>query len=383
MRSRVGDRLPSARQRIAAVGSAAALIALTLLSTGTASAATPTVEWGSFTPTDTGSGAQPSVVSGGGVASFTVSLKNADTSTISQLSLKAVTQATSPVAITGLYFAGSTPSGGSNGCAQPSTTQTTLSCLFRNVKPQDIITVQVGYTMPTTASGIKTCGLGGAKSFGAAPNSISGSDMFCIDFVWSTTGATTSDQNNTSHGDVWNWYDGVDTNYSSDIASTYVFKSQQFTVQNSSIGGGNGQSTKIVVNTTLQGVTVGDGQTIADLDCSTSTLPTSDCASFNKYNFGEWSDLLVGTTGQQPNGAAFFVTITIDQTVYPLPSGVNKNNISVYHTYQDGAATVEEVITSACAKSNPTPPCISSVSITKTQAQVTFLTTHNGRSGLY
>ena len=36
-------------------------------------------------------------------------------------------------------------------------------------------------------------------------------DMFCVDFVWSTTGATTSDQNNTSHGDVWNFYDGVAT----------------------------------------------------------------------------------------------------------------------------------------------------------------------------
>ncbi len=357
---------------------AGSVVALSVIGSGTAFAATPTADWGSFTPDTLTTGAQPGLVSSGKVASFTVSLRNHDTSTISQLYLKAVLQAAAPAPeVTGLYFV----SANRNSCVQPSTSQTTLSCSFRNVKPGDEVIVQVGFTVPTgTAS---SCLEGKAKNFGIPSSTLDGSNMFCLNFVWSTTGATTSDQNNTSHGDVWNFYDGVATSTDTNVASTYVFKSEQFTVANGAIGGGNGQSTKAVVNQALQGVTVSDGTPIQAIDCTTSALSASDCANFNKYKFGEWSFMTIGTTGSQPGGGAFAITISIDPTVYPLPPGVNKNNIAVYHQYATTSGTVEEIISSACARNNPTLPCLSSVSVSKTLVQVTFLSLHNGKGGMY
>jgi hypothetical protein len=367
-----------------AVASALTLLASSMVA-GVVFAATPTVAWGTFTPDTVTTGAQPALVSAGRIASFTVSLRNDDASTISQLYLKAVTQAAQPAPeVTGLYFVSTTRST----CAQPSARQTTLSCSFRNVKPGDLITIQVGYTVPLGAAA--TCLEGRAKNFGTplnddgTPNTIAGANMFCVDFVWSTTGATTSDQNNTSHGDVWNFYDGVATTDSADVGSTYVFDSKQFSVGNGPISATNGQSTKIEVNQTLQGVTTSDGLPVESIDCSTSTLSATDCAAFNKYKFAEWSELTVGTTGTQPTGAAFAVTMSINPAVYPLPSGVNKNNLAVYHTYQTPTGgTVEEIIRTACAGSAPALPCISSLTVSKTLIQVTFLTGHNGKGGMY
>lgn len=378
MRVTEGSRRRGTWRRLAVLASGA-FVGLSVFGSGTAIAATPTVDWGSLTPQTITTGAQPTVVSVGKVASFTVSLQNKDRSTISQLYLKAVTQAAAPAPeVTGLYIVSSTGSS----CADASLTQTTLSCSFRNVKPLDVITVQVGYVVPLgTAS---SCRQGRGKNFSAPTSTLITGPNLCLNFVWSTTGATTSDQNNTSHGDVWNFYDGVGTSNDANVGSTYVFDSGQFTVANSPIGGANnGQATKIVVNQTLQGVTVSDGTPIGAIDCSTSTLPARDCANFNKYKFGEWSDMTVGTTGSQPGGAAFAITISVDPSIYPLPSGVNKKNIAVYHTYSTNSGTVEEIISSTCATSNPTLPCLSSVTIGKTLIEITFLTTHNGKGGMY
>jgi hypothetical protein len=375
MRATEGNRRTRVQRQLVGLV-AAAVMALSVIGGGTAFASAPTAAWGSFTPDTVTTGAQPALVSSGRVASFTVSLRNDDTSTISQLYLKAVTQASAPAPeVTGLFFVSSTR------CSAPTTTQVTLSCSFRNVKPHNEVTVQVGFVVPiSTAS---TCLEGRARNFGTPPSTITGSNVFCVNFLWSTTGATTSDQNNTSHGDVWNFYDGVATSADTNVASTYVFKFGQFTVENGALGGGNGQSTKAVVNETLQGVSVSDGTAIDAINCSTSTLSASDCANFNKYRFGEWSFMTVGTTGSQPGGGAFAITISIDPSVYPLPSGVNKNNLRVYHTYDTGSGTTEEIISGACAKSNPTLPCLTSVSVSKTLVQVTFLTLHNGKGGMF
>ena len=152
MRATLGNHHARIWPRLA-VASALMLLASSTVA-GTVLAATPTVAWGSFTPDTVTTGAQPALVSAGRVASFTVSLRNDDTSTISQLYLKAVTQAVPPPPapeVTGLFFVGSTR----NSCTQPSATQTTLSCSFRNVRPNEVITVQVGYTVPLgTASSL-------------------------------------------------------------------------------------------------------------------------------------------------------------------------------------------------------------------------------------
>jgi hypothetical protein len=359
---------------------------------GVVFAATPTVAWGSLAPDTVTTGAQPALVSAGRTASFTVSLRNDDMSTISQLYLKAVTQASQPAPeVTGLYYVGTAR----KTCTQPSATQTTLNCSFRNVKPNEVITVQVGYTVPLGLS--DTCLEGRAKNFGTpmnndvppVPNTIGDGAMFCVDFVWSTTGATTSDQNNTSHGDVWNFYDGVATTADANIGSTYVFDKTQFSVVNGALDAthGTGQSTKIVVDQTLQGVSVADGTPVESLVCSEHpTLSATDCAAFNKYKFAEWSELTVGTAGTQPGGAAFAVTMSVDPAVYPLPSGVNKNNLVIYHTYTTTGTTtttVDEIIRTACVGANPTLPCIKSLTVGKTLIEVTFLTGHNGKAGMF
>jgi hypothetical protein len=77
-----------------AVASALTLLASSMVA-GVVFAATPTVAWGTFTPDTSRPGRTRSRV-GGSIASFTVSLRNDDASTISQLYLKAVTQAAQP-----------------------------------------------------------------------------------------------------------------------------------------------------------------------------------------------------------------------------------------------------------------------------------------------
>ena len=129
-----------------------------------------------------------------------------------------------------------------------------------------------------------------------------------------------------------------------------------------------------------------DGSAVESGDCwSTPSLSATDCAAFNKYKFAEWSELTVGTTGTQPIGAAFAVTMSINPAVYPFPSGVNKNHRAVYHTYTTTTGTttttVEEIIKTACVGANPTLPCIKGLTVSKTLIEVTFLTGHNGRAG--
>ena len=92
-----------------AVASALVLLASSMVAGGVF-AATPTIAWGSLAPDTVTTGAQPALVSAGRTASFTVSLRNEDTATISQLYLKAVTQAAQPAPeVTGLYYVSSSP----------------------------------------------------------------------------------------------------------------------------------------------------------------------------------------------------------------------------------------------------------------------------------
>ena len=132
-----------------------------------------------------------------------------------------------------------------------------------------------------------------------------------------------------------------------------------------------------------QGVTVSDGNADRGARLLGFDLFRHGMREVNKDKFGEWSFIMVGITGTEPGGAAFSITISIDPFVYPLPSGVNKNNIAVYHQYTTSSGTVEEIISSSCARRNPSLPCISSVTVSKTLVQVTFLTLHNGKGGMY
>ena len=97
---------------------------------------------------------------------------------------------------------------------------------------------------------------------------------------------------------------------------------------------------------------------VASIDCSQHpTLSATDCAAFNKYKFAEWSELTVGTTGTQPVGTAFAVTMSMNPRCIRCPSGVNKNNLAIYHTYTTTTGTttttVDEIIRTACVGAQP------------------------------
>ena len=79
-------------RRVASIASSA-LLALMLLGPSAASAATPSVIVGSTSETATGTGASPTVVSIGDTVRFQSTLKNTDTSTISQLYVQGFTDA--------------------------------------------------------------------------------------------------------------------------------------------------------------------------------------------------------------------------------------------------------------------------------------------------
>ena len=87
-----------------------------------------------------------------------------------------------------------------------------------------MVTVQVGNAVRLERETTRL--LAPAKKFVAPTDMKQGSDMERVKFAWSTTGATTSDQNNTSHGDVWSFHDGVSSSSKMNTGSASVFKSE-------------------------------------------------------------------------------------------------------------------------------------------------------------
>lgn len=302
------------------------LVALMLLVPAGATAATPTVILN-------GTGPNPATVSLGEPAAFSTSLKNNDTSNIS---LKLTT--TDP----SLVVLAATATGGT--CQQT----TPLSCTFKNVKPQ--VTVSAAVVLQAPAAG---------TSFNAQ-------------LKWDTTGIS-NDKGGNSHGDSFYFPNsGVPTvgvpltvplnSDATNYRSRYVLTTTQQTVQNDqAVGSANKQATRVVAPSTLIGVTVSDG---------TAGDACTGC-------FGEAS--VVEVAGGAPFSGGFQVIITFDSS--EIPSGVNANNINVYHTWTGDPAPGFETISTRCSFSGGLPtsmPCLTAKKVNGNDLQVTIWTTHNG-----
>lgn len=291
---------------LASIGLAASLSLSLVALPGVILAATPDIiVWNS--------GAVPGTVSPGEPVAFTVWAYNDDTSTVSQFYLRDITDGT---------VLSATPSKGS--CAQTEP----LDCTLGQLKPGQTVSVLVVYQTPATGTSMP------------------------VTFVFSTTGLGSggpdSDQ---SHGDEFATSSSVALSAdATNFAGRYVNSSGQTIVQNSQVlGSGNRQSTVVYSPETGIGVTVEDG-----LSCGVA----GTC-------FGEASEISVGNGQSYDNG--FKVVINLHSS--EIPSGVNANNLTVWH---DGVQITDECGTT------PDPDCYS-VKKFRWGLQVTIWLTHNGK----
>jgi hypothetical protein len=346
-----------------------------LLGPNAALAATPTVSVGSTSPTATVSGASPSVVSIGETVRFQSTLQNSDPSTISQLFVKGFSDATiysygTPTVYTvALTRNGSTVN---NACAAAAD----LSCSVRNVKPLDVIQVTVVYKVPlvnagTTDpySGDATCPLGYAQGYGTLPDPASFVDgpAVCVLVQWSTTGAPSSD-GGTSHGDVWNWYDGAMINGDlQDFRSRWVVQSGQFIVANDQvINVDNPHSTQAIVKTADIPVSV------EDVEC-----PPAPALCEGLAGFGEVSQVDVNG-GSIPGTTWYHFVLQADSS--EIPNGTNQNNVVVNHIYDGGFETIVDRCTISNATGEPTntEACIVVKKLAGNDLRIDVWSLHNG-----
>ena len=290
---------------------AASLAALPTVHTGYGTDSHATVQ-----PT---TGALPPTVAPGEPVAFQLWARNDDTSNVSQFYLSAITTGT----LTSATWA---KSSGQSGTCAPTTTST---CSFGQLKPGVTVYVTAVFTTPT-----------------------SGSSMG-VNFVFSTTGLGGGGGDN-SHGDTFPLTDSVALNPDANFAGRYVTGNALKTVQtNQVLGTGNKQSTVVFSPTTGIGITVQDGPGVS-----------GGCAA-GITCFSETSEIHVGDGSAQYG--QFKVVVNLHSS--EIPSGVNANNLVVYH---DGVA-----ITATCAKT-PVADC-KSVKKFSWGLQVTLWLLQNGK----
>jgi hypothetical protein len=346
------------------VGALGLAITLTAGLLGTTAAAIPDVMFGpgpvgSAPSTCTVTGTPPTAVGSpdtvkpGGYAIFYVWAQNCDTSTISQFyltesgNLGSVAQASYTI-----VRADGTPQTGDCPTGDP------LSCSFGQIKPGDTVYAAVVFTTPSDAG---TGTLNGT-------------------FTWTTVGLGSASGDN-SHGDSWMQSATVDTNSTPDFAGTYVLSKKSFTVANDPVGPGNAQSEAIKGTFTNKPVTVQDGDGFTPpglLDCGGLNVPQAECDAFNSGQFGQW--VSANVNNNETFSTAFTITIYIDASL--IPTGVNKNNLTIYHQWYDDTTMqwMDETIGSACKTG--TIPC-RDVTTGKTVWTIVIQTFHNGNSKMY
>jgi hypothetical protein len=331
------------RQRISTLVTTASLVltmsAVSVAVPATTMAALPlvTVGYGTY-PSAATSGASPATVSPGKYAAFSIWAYNNDISTISQFFLTD----TDLNPDTGGNTAGLVKSvtwSKAGGASHTCKASDPLNCSFGQLKPGQWINALVVYQVPDD-----------------------GSASMPAFFVWSTVGV--------GHGYTFPDHDSVAIKDDGDFAGSYIFDSGNVTVGNDAVGPGNTHSTAATVHNSGIPVIVQDGASFTPPSQTTCSLTTStfDCASL----FGEWSLVSVANNHDFVTDT-FTITITIDATT--IPNGVNKNNIGIYHQYQDESGVWhEELVPLGCSGSYP---CFT-LTTSKTLWTLVIQTTHNG-----
>jgi hypothetical protein len=298
-------------------------------------AATPNVTFGAGALSSSqATGATAPIVGTGDVVGFNVWATNSGTSNISQFFL-------SILAPGGALVYKITPSTGQCDTNVPT------NCSFGQLRPGKSVTVSVAYNTalsyvgnpPTLAT---SCPLGAQTPGGPLPAAgVFGAEVMCLDFVWSTVGFTTSDPGSNSHGDTFQWHDGVELNSSPDFGGHAFVDSSLLTVQNDQfITAANPQATKVTLPLAAAAhfAWVQDGGTEGSCTISTNTFACSDL-------FGQTS--IVNVDDNRKFSQYFVLTITIDASLVAVP----KNKLVVWHSYIDANGNPQqELISASCTK---------------------------------
>lgn len=245
-------------------------------------------------------------------------------------------------------------------------------------------TESVVYTAPSqgscTPSGRLSCTLGSLRSGGtvtvttAFATSSSQTGQQDVTFEWDTSGLGSGSGDN-SHGDALRL--PASTKFSADgtnFAGGFVISAGDKTIQNNqTIGSGNRQATKAVVNDTFIPAFVQDGPgfTPPDLQACVDTA-TFHCSQL----FGEWSVVSVNNDATFPT--YFKVFIRLDWTV-PGDHDHDADDTPrlAYHQYFDVGSHLwkQEVVSASC--STAAIPCLSVTKVTG-YYQIEIHTFHNG-----
>jgi hypothetical protein len=173
-------------------------------------------------------------------------------------------------------------------------------------------------------------------------------------YLWSSTGVPQNGDN--SHGDAWDGIPQTATLTAGDVNYGGAFTLDgDRTVQNSPVGPGNVQATKLV------GLPVGVAATVRDGPGVLSTCVPSATVNCDGL-FGEWIEVFVGDGLSYP----------VWQIQATYASGTPK---SFVHTFTDANGDPISEPINTCAKKSPTIPCFTWDAKTST---ATILTTHNG-----
>lgn len=330
-------------RRVASVITSA-LLALMLIGPGTVQAAVPVL-----TPSWT---VIPTTVHNGDYVAFRASIKNDDTSTVSQLYLVELV-ARDP----NLTLFSISPSQGS--C---DTSGATFMCSLGQLKPNRTATVTAVFSTAATGT--------------------SATERW----EFNTTGLGSGGGDN-SHGDSWSSFftDDSETvvdllkvalSSSDDFGGRYVLNNNLKIVENSqALSSANPHSTRAYAPVT------GIGVTVEDIDCLTTTDADALllCAQFTT-GFGQVS--LVNVNDDVDDSGITATTLLhfyLQLDSSEIPQGTNANAVSVFHVYPGGSETIETSCT--FAKKGTTPnnaPCITVKNLPGGDMGVDVWTFHNG-----
>ncbi|MCI0581543.1 MAG: hypothetical protein L0227_01405 [Chloroflexi bacterium] len=369
-------------RRRAAGAVSAALVALMLIGPTTVSAATPIVDVGSLTAQTNSSGASPAKVLIGQTVQFRTTLQNKDSSTISQLFLGVFSDATLYSSGTPVKYAATLTKNGAvvNGGCGPGSNGAQVSCSVRNVKPLDIVQATFVLVVPAIDangdpySGQTSCpigdGIGYANVLSPDVTTLDG-PATCVLSEWSSNGAPSSD-GGSSHGDTWNFNDGVQISDDfENFSGRFVVDGSLIVANSQAIDHANPHSTLAYSPVT------GIGVTVEDIDC---TIEPVDPLCDGLAGFGQISRVNVNNdvddSGITPTTLLHFY-LQFDSS--ELEQGVNAGNISIEHVYPGGSETIDTSCTFAKKSVIPNnAPCIVAKNLPGGDLGVDVWTFHNG-----
>jgi len=334
---------------------AAAVLALSVIGSGTILGATPTWPVGhgtdSFATPQPASGASSSAVSAGAKVGFFEWLRNDDSSNISQLYMTATTTPSATVA--GAQWTIKDSSGAvvrSGTCP----TATPLACSFGALNSTQTVYVVVAFT----------------TSANLADGTIQG-----VEFDFSATG--TPPGKNKSHGDVVPLTDSVTVTKNGDAAGDFNFDQTSITVaDNQKLTGKNQQATSATVGGSLTGVSVGDSPDL-----------TTPCDSTLTSGFPSWfsCSLLTSLTsaievgnGKTFNNASGGPGIEVKVSFSQGPNQLNGATPFVYHYWVDASGAHAELVTELCTYDAGNLPTNTNPCLTPGNKLVTVWLFHNG-----